>query len=103
MYNEKEIANIRPTAIRSLNPDAEFTIDADGTVHFINTFIPNADIIAQEQAILNEWNATEYIRLRQVEYAKLNQDEMRYNDIKNGTTTWVDAIDAIKALYPKPA
>tara|TARA_Y100000031_G_C7962788_1_gene266731 strand:+ start:1 stop:588 length:588 start_codon:yes stop_codon:yes gene_type:complete len=27
---------------------------------------------------------------------------MRYDDVKNSTTTWVDAIDAIKAAHPKP-
>jgi hypothetical protein len=32
----------------------------------------------------------------------LNQDEMRYDDVKNTTTTWVDAIDTIKAAHPKP-
>ena len=31
-----------------------------------------------------------------------SQDEMRYDDTKNSTTTWVDAIDAIKAEFPKP-
>ena len=35
-------------------------------------------------------------------YQKLNQDEMRYDDLINNTTTWVDAIKAIKAKYPKP-
>jgi len=48
------------------------------------------------------WTAKQYARDRKAEYNKLNQDEMRYDDIKNSTTTWVDAIDAIKAKYPKP-
>ena len=52
--------------------------------------------------IEDEWAATQYARDRKEEYDKLNQDEMRYDDIKNSTTTWVDAIDAIKAKYPKP-
>ena len=46
--------------------------------------------------------ATEYSRLRKAKYDLLNQDEMRYDDVKNSTTTWVDAIDAIKAAHPKP-
>ena len=45
---------------------------------------------------------TEYSRLRKAKYDLLNQDEMRYDDVKNSTTTWVDAIDAIKAAHPKP-
>jgi len=31
-----------------------------------------------------------------------SQDEMRYDDLVNGTTTWQDAIAAIKAEIPKP-
>lgn len=48
-----------------------------------------------------EWNAKEYARLRKAEYDKLNQYEMMFDDQVNGTTTWVDAINAIKAKYPK--
>jgi hypothetical protein len=39
---------------------------------------------------------------RQEEYAKLNQYEMQFDDQRDGTTTWVDAINAIKAAHPKP-
>ena len=35
-------------------------------------------------------------------YQELNQDEMRFDDQVNNTTTWVDAINAIKAAHPKP-
>jgi hypothetical protein len=31
-----------------------------------------------------------------------DQLDMQYWDSENGTTTWKDAIDAIKAKYPKP-
>ena len=49
-----------------------------------------------------EWDAKVYARTRKAKYNLLNQDEMRYDDVKNSTTTWVDAIDAIKAAHPKP-
>ena len=49
-----------------------------------------------------EYDSLEYSRLRQIEYSKLNQDEMRFDDSINGTTTWIDAILDIKAKYPKP-
>jgi len=39
---------------------------------------------------------------RTVAYNKLNQDELRFDDLENNTTTWQDAINAIKAKYPKP-
>lgn len=43
-----------------------------------------------------------YSEKRKNEYSKLNQFEMQFDDRTNGTTTWVDAINAIKAKYPKP-
>ena len=45
--------------------------------------------------------ANAYKELRRKQYALLNQDEMRFDDTINNTTTWVDAILAIKAQYPK--
>ena len=47
-------------------------------------------------------DALEYSRLRKAKYDLLNQDEMRFDDQANSTTTWVDAINAIKAAHPKP-
>jgi len=47
--------------------------------------------------------ATQYQRDRAAEYAKLNQDELRFDDMMNGTTVWKDTILAIKAKYPKVA
>ena len=45
--------------------------------------------------------APTYQELRRSKYNKLNQDEMRFDDLINDTTTWVDSIKAIKAKYPK--
>ena len=55
--------------------------------------------LQQEQDRLD---ALTYSEKRKAEYDLLNQDEMRFDDVKNSTTTWVDAIDAIKAAHPKP-
>ncbi len=49
-----------------------------------------------------EYEATQYQRDRATLYAKLNQDELRFDDLENGTTTWQDSINAIKEQYPKP-
>jgi len=46
-------------------------------------------------------DSQEYARKRKEEYDALNQLEMQYDDKKNSTTTWDDAIDAIKAKWPK--
>ena len=42
-----------------------------------------------------------YQELRKVEYDKLNQFELQYNDLKNGTNTWHEAIEVIKQNIPK--
>ena len=39
---------------------------------------------------------------RKAAYNKLPQFEMQFNDIINETTTWKEAIEAIKSEYPKP-
>jgi hypothetical protein len=50
-----------------------------------------------DQSLVTGWE------LRRIDaYRELNQDEMRYDDLVNSTTTWQDAIAAIKAKYPKP-
>jgi len=43
-----------------------------------------------------------YSDKRRQKYKTLNQFEMRYDDEVNSTTTWKDAIAAIKAEFPKP-
>ncbi len=47
------------------------------------------------------YDALEYSRLRKAKYDLLNQFEMRFDDQVNSTTTWVDAINAIKTAHPK--
>ena len=46
--------------------------------------------------------ANAYKGKRLAEYAKLNQYEMMFDDQRDSTTTWVDAVNAIKAQFPKP-
>ena len=62
----------------------------------------DAEVSAEVTRLQAAYDALEYSRLRKAKYDLLNQDEMRYDDVKNSTTTWVDAIDAIKAAHPKP-
>jgi len=62
----------------------------------------NEDTRATHMATLKaEWDAKVYARSRKSAYDLLNQDEMRYDDLTNSTTTWPDAIAAIKAEFPK--
>ena len=48
------------------------------------------------------YNNLNYSRTRKAKYDLLNQDEMRYDDMVNNTTTWRDGIAAIKTAHPKP-
>lgn len=50
----------------------------------------------------SEYNKVNWSIVRERAYSLLNQDEMRYDDIVNGTNFWVEAIQAIKTAYPKP-
>ena len=61
-----------------------------------------SDCTAGVTTLQSDWDALEYSRLRKAKYDLLNQDEMRFDDQANSTTTWVDAINAIKAAHPKP-
>jgi len=90
-------------AIRNINP-AVVTIrgnvayDANEQVIEIDQAAYDAEVARLEA----EHIATQYQRDRKAEYDQLNQYEMMFDDEVNGTTTWIDAINAIKAKYPKP-
>ena len=92
-------------AIQSLAPDAQFKVRGSTTSDIIwlnDTHPTNAEIDAEVIRLQAVYDAQLYARTRKAKYDLLNQDEMRYDDVKNSTTTWVDAIDAIKAAHPKP-
>ena len=73
----------------------------------VNGVAVKGDLIPIDTVEINrldaEFSATQYARDRKKKYDRLNQDELRFDDQVNGTTTWVDAINAIKAAHPKPA
>ena len=86
----------------------DFILQNDGNGTYIKEWLSDdtQPTVSAIEAAEVEWQAAydalEYSRLRKAKYDLLNQDEMRYDDVKNSTTTWVDAIDAIKAAHPKP-
>jgi len=50
-----------------------------------------------------EWDAEDYYRKRAEAYPPLEEQlDMQYWDAQDGTTTWEDAVAAVKAAYPKP-
>ena len=91
-------------AIQSLKPNAEWAL-RDDVLEWLDseqtepTALELSNEVTRLQAV---YDSQLYARTRKAKYDLLNQDEMRYDDTKNSTTTWVDAIDAIKAAHPKP-
>ena len=53
---------------------------------------------------VNAWVSPEqYARDRRVAYPSIQEQlDMQYWDSVNGTTTWKDAIEAVKTEHPKP-
>ena len=60
------------------------------------------EVLAKTEEIRANRLATAYQRKRKKEYDKLNQYDLMYQDKVNGTNKWGEAIEAIKAKYPKP-
>ena len=91
-------------ALHSLKPNAEWVLRGDVLEwHDSEQTEPTALELSNEVTRLQAvYDSQLYARTRKAKYDLLNQDEMRYDDVKNSTTTWVDAIDAIKAAHPKP-
>ena len=96
--------NKRNRAIMSIYPSV-VTIrgtsnaeDKNGNAVVLN----ESAITVEENRLQGVYDALEYSRLRKAKYDLLNQDEMRYDDLVNNTTTWRDGIAAIKAAHPKP-
>ncbi len=91
-------------------PIVDFTLqdDSDGSGVYIKSWISGdaQPTVSAIEAAEVEWQAVydgqAYARLRKAKYDLLNQDEMRYDDLVNNTTTWRDGIAAIKAAHPKP-
>ena len=102
---EDTTPNFYGQALRELAEGKFQYVMSNGTIRWRED-ATNKPTQEQIDAKMNEfksaWEKTEYQRLRKAEYDKLNQDEMRFDDLENGTTTWQDAINAIKAKYPKP-
>jgi len=91
-------------ALHSLTPAAQWVLRGDELEWMDSSQTePTAAALAAEVIRLQAaYDALAYARSRKVEYDKLNQDEMRFDDLVNSTTTWHDAIAAIKVAIPKP-
>ena len=93
-------------AIRKINPNAQFTINADdiNQITWINGTapIPANQILAKQQELITEYNSNQYQRDRSKEYP----DFKDYLDgIVKGDQAQIDKYIAdclaVKAKYPK--
>jgi len=90
-------------AIQSLRPNAELVIRGDVIewMDDVQTQPTDAEIATEMARLQGIYDSQEYARARATEYSALNQFEMQFDDQQNNTTTWVDAINDIKARFPK--
>tara|TARA_S200002703_G_scaffold22131_1_gene18800 strand:+ start:1802 stop:2098 length:297 start_codon:yes stop_codon:yes gene_type:complete len=92
-------------ALMSLAPDAEWVITGD-TIRWDSPDIPqptDAEIDAEIVRLDADYANQQYARNRAAAYPSIgDQLDMLYWDKVNDTTTWSDAIAAVKTGYPKP-
>lgn len=94
---DQAIYNLYPNVV-SINA-GKHAFDANGNIVSIN----EQQVLVEVARLQANYDSKEYQRLRAAEYPPLtDQLDMQYHDAINGTTTWQDAINAVKAKYPKP-
>ena len=92
------------TALRNITQSTKFNIHSDNELEWYDTTQTQptqSEIDTEVIRLQAEYDSQEYARNRKQEYEQLNQWEMHFDDQLNGTTTWVDSINEIKARYPK--
>jgi hypothetical protein len=94
-------------AIKAINPDAQFGYSREdfSTIKWNNgtTPISQVDIEAKQAELQSDYDAKQYQRDRVKAYPRIeDQLDMQYHDKKDGTTTWEDAVQAVKDANPKP-
>jgi len=93
------------TAIQSLCPKAELVIRGTDVewLDTTQTQPTDAEITAEITRLQAEYDNAQYSRDRATAYPSLaDQADMQYHDAVDGTTTWQDAIAAVKEAHPKP-
>ena len=79
--------------------DADGAFDKDGN----KVTLVQSNIDSARTTLNAEASAVKYKTDRANAYPSIgDQLDMQYWDKKNGTTTWVDAIDKVKTDNPKP-
>ncbi len=104
---ELELKHHVINAIFSIRPNSEFTVgDTYESLNWLSKDQVKPTETEFDEALKTvkaEYDAQEYARARQAEYPSIeDQQDMQFHDAIDGTTTWQDAIQAVKTKYPKP-
>lgn len=88
-------------AIRAIHSTV-VVIDGDTQKTIVATDKDNKEVTIDWTKV-NAWkDPNEYQYKRENEYPRIqDQLDMQYHDLLNNTTTWKDAIKAVKDKYPK--
>ena len=94
-------------AIKAINSSAQFRYSNEdfSTLEWLNGTTPilQSDIEVKQTELKAEYDAEQYKRDRANEYPSWeDQMDMQYWDKINNTSTWQDAVQAVKDKYPKP-
>ena len=97
------------SAILAINPTAQVSVNAEDynqiTWNKGTPVISKEDIQAKQAELKVAYDAKQYQRDRVGEdgYPSIgDQLDMLWHDKKDGTTTWEDAVQAVKDAHPKP-
>jgi len=95
-------------SIIAINPNTSFTVDGDSVDKITwydgnPTNITRAQILAKQVELKADYDAKEYQRDREFQYPSWqDQMDMMWHDKKDGTSTWEEAVQAVKDAHPKP-
>ena len=104
MINLDGVAD-KADALVSLRPNAQWAMRGDELewLDTEQTQPTDAEIDAEVIRLQAEYDAKQYARDRSTAYPSIQEQlDMQYWDSVNGTTTWKDAIAAVKTENPKP-
>lgn len=95
----------KAAAIQSLRKNSEWVIRGDELewLDKAQTMPTESEINSEIARLQAEYDAKQYQRNRVKAYPSIQEQlDMQYWDAINGTTTWQDAINAVKQEFPKP-
>lgn len=102
---KRSIQKISPGAQFALNGDPENAEEYQENMQWLQDgSAPTWDeVVAVSTTVEAKVTAEVYKSKRQVEYPTIvDQLDMQYHDLVEGTTTWKDFVEAVKNKYPKP-